>query len=307
MRILVSIVSTVAILALLVFAVVRVFNRVTNSVLAPNIVGLSDIMAQSEVEREGLVFCVNTAYHDTVPAGIVISQLPIADSDLRRGDNILATVSLGPSSSVTPNVLNFMYDVATQTLISAGFSNVVIVKTVSSYPVGTVLSQVPAAETGYLMGESAELTVSGGSAVVPDVTNRPVASAMQMLSDAQLAAAEIVYTETADEQLIGQVLFQTPEAGTMVVFGASVTMTVGKESEPYHAELSITLPRLEEGGTLRVMLTDDRGEHVANETVLIAAPSTVMLIPLDSTTAGEHRCVVYVNDEIVLDENLMFY
>lgn len=295
-RMMFSAIAVLLVLTLLGIAIFRMFDRIVNAVMAPYIIGLTDQQARVAVEREGLVWQGSYVFSDTVPSGVVVSQVPGADTDLEKGDSILATISKGPATMLTPNIVGDPYEDATAVLTEAGFSSVIVIKTVSPEPLGSVIAQQPVAGASFSAGQSAEITVSGGSTVVPQLTGRNIDSALQLLSDSHLTAGSITYVETQNEAELDTVLAQSPESDTLLVLNASVSLTVATAAKPYHAEVSVSLPRLEAETNLRVTLTANDEEAAVYETTLPIGAATVMLIPLTSSVQGDMLCTVYLAD-----------
>lgn len=63
----------------------------------PDVVGLEEAAAVTAIEDANLVADVDTAHADAVAEGLVISQDPVADTEVARGDAVAIVVSLGPS------------------------------------------------------------------------------------------------------------------------------------------------------------------------------------------------------------------
>ena len=295
--------AAACVLAALAFGVVQVYTRVSRSAVAPDVVGLSVGDAQTLARREGLNWQQTDINHDTIPAGTVISQIPEPDTAMEKGDSLLVAVSLGPASTAMPDLNGMNYEDAAARLKDRGFGNIVLIKTVSSSPVGTVLGQSPKAGDSFISGQSAELTISGGSTMVPDLTGRPHEEAVALLRDSSLTEGTPVYVEVTDASQVGQVLAQMPAVGTMAVLDAPVTLTVGIESEPYQGELSIDLPEADHDRTLRVTLELDGEERVEYEGTAAAAGGNV-LVPLSATVEGEVPCRVYLDGELYLEQNV---
>lgn len=287
-----------AVLAMLTLGVIQVFERVSRSVMAPDVVGMSAEEAKAKVRREELVWQQTSINHDTIPAGYVISQVPDADATMEKGDSLLATVSLGPANALMPDVTAIAYEDAVLRLKERGLSNVVVVKTVSTKPVGTVLEQTPVSGAAYSADQSVELTVSGGSTLVPDVIGRSREQAAQMLAENNLLEGATGYVETSDASQIGQVLAQSPLAGTMAMLSTPVTLTVGMESQPYQGELSLTIPADSQERTIRVVLVIDGEERTKYEGTIAANAESNMLIPMSANVVGDLLCRVYLNGEM---------
>lgn len=295
--------AAACVLAALAFGVVQVYTRVSRSAVAPDVVGLSVGDAQTLARREGLNWQQTDINHDTIPAGTVISQIPEPDTAMEKGDSLLVAVSLGPASTAMPDLNGMDYEDAAARLKDRGFGNIVLIKTVSSSPVGTVLGQSPKAGDSFISGQSAELTISGGSTMVLDLTGRPHEEAVALLRDSSLTEGTPVYVEVTDASQVGQVLAQMPAVGTMAVLDAPVTLTVGIESEPYQGELSIDLPEADHDRALRVTLELDGEERVEYEGTAAAAGGNV-LVPLSATVEGEVPCRVYLDGELYLEQNV---
>lgn len=295
--------AAACVLAALAFGVVQVYTRVSRSAVAPDVVGLSVGDAQTLARREGLNWQQTDINHDTIPAGTVISQIPEPDTAMEKGDSLLVAVSLGPASTAMPDLNGMNYEDAAARLKDRGFGNIVLIKTVSSSPVGTVLGQSPKAGDSFISGQSAELTISGGSTMVPDLTGRSHEEAVALLRDSSLTEGTPVYVEVTDASQVGQVLAQMPAVGTMAVLDAPVTLTVGIESEPYQGELSIDLPEADHDRALRVTLELDGEERVEYEGTAAAAGGNV-LVPLSATVEGEVPCRVYLDGELYLEQNV---
>ena len=295
--------AAACVLAALAFGVVQVYTRVSRSAVAPDVVGLSVGDAQTLARREGLNWQQTDINHDTIPAGTVISQIPEPDTAMEKGDSLLVAVSLGPVSTAMPDLSGMDYEDAAARLKDRGFGNIVLIKTVSSSPVGTVLGQSPKAGDSFISGQSAELTISGGSTMVPDLTGRSHEEATAMLRESSLTEGTPVYVEVSEESQVGQVLAQMPAVGTMAVLDAPVTLTVGIESEPYQGEISLDVPKGDRDRVLRVTLVLDGEERVEYEGTVSAAGGNV-LVPLSATVEGEVSCRAYLDGELYLEQTV---
>lgn len=89
----------------------------------------------------------------------------------------------------------------------------------------------------------------------------------------------------------------------MAVLDASVTLTVGIESEPYQGEVSLDVRRRIMTESLRVTLELDGEERVEYEGTVDAAGGNV-LIPLSATVEGEVLCRIYLDGELYLEQTV---
>ncbi len=303
-KLLISGLSAAIILALLAFGVVRVFERVSRSVIAPDVVGITAQEGQARARREGLNWQQTEINHDTIPAGTVISQMPEPDAAMERGDSLIVTVSRGPANALMPDVTALAYEDAVSRLSDRGLGNVVVVKTLSSKPEGTVLEQNPVAGAGYSAGQTVELTVSGGSTMVPDVTGRSREEAAQLLRESNLTEGAPAYVETSNPNQVGQVLDQSPASGTMAMLSAPVTLTIGMESQPYQGELSLSIPAADQERALRVTLVTGGEERTKYEGTIAAGSASNMLVPMSSNVAGDQLCRIYLDGQLYEEKTI---
>ncbi|MBQ7867971.1 MAG: Stk1 family PASTA domain-containing Ser/Thr kinase [Clostridia bacterium] len=300
--VIISVAGVALVLGLLTFGIIEILNQASRSVLAPDVVGFDAEDAQALARREGLNWQQTEINHETIASGVVISQIPEADTSMEKGDSLLVTVSLGPVSSTMPDMRGLDYSDAADRLKERGFGSTIAMKIVSTSPAGTVLEQSPLAGDPYTPGQAVELTISGGSAMIPDVTGRTLEDAVNVLKESGLSSAKPTFVETTDPAQVGQVLAQTPTSGTMAVLNAPVTLTVGIESQPYQGEVSVTVPAGEADRVLRVTLMIGEEEYAKYEGTVAAGDETVMLIPLSSKTSGELNCRIYLNGELFREE-----
>ncbi len=133
----------------------------------PDVVGQTQANATAAITGAGLaVGAVTTQGSAVVAAGSVISQSPAAGASVAGGSNVDLVVSSGPI--VVPDVVGNSQAAATATLTAAGL-NVTTTSVPSEAPVGTVVSQNPAAGSNASAGDTVALAIAapvgaGGSA-----------------------------------------------------------------------------------------------------------------------------------------------
>ena len=293
--------ATVAVLAVLTFGILAIFNRVTNRVIAPDVEGYTAEEAMAMAKRAGLGWQQTEQNSDLIPAGVVISQLPEPDTEMSRGDSLLATVSLGPSQDTIPDCVGQLYDNISKNLRKQGFS-IVVIRSVSTEPLGTILQQNPKGGEAFTPGQELELSISGGSTLVPDVTARTEEEAAKLLRENQLSVGETVYVEVLDESQIGMVMAQNPVSGTLAVLDAPVVLTVATQSKGYKGEISFTMEKADQDRTIRVTLMENGQEVEQYSAVYPAGQSGSVITPLSSAYGGSASCRVYVDGKLYLEQ-----
>jgi hypothetical protein len=81
----------------------------TPPVTVPDVVGQSQASGTAELEGDGFVVAVATAYSSTVAAGDIISQAPTAGSSALSGSTVTITVSLGEAPVTDTNSGGFYF------------------------------------------------------------------------------------------------------------------------------------------------------------------------------------------------------
>jgi len=288
--------AVIGVMGALILGVTFLLIRLPNIATSPELVGLSVDEAQNLVRRARLNWQQSEIYHATIPEGYVVAQIPEPDTTLEKGDSVVVTVSLGPVTSETPDLVNLALEEAAARLRERGLGMVVF-KTASMEPLDKVLSQNPLKGQPCPLSMEVEVTVSGGSVMVPDVADLDFEGAKALLQESSLSVGRIDYAETRDQRLLGKVVAQTPSAGTMVVLDASVTLTIARKSMDFHSEISIILPEDTEARTLQVTLMVEETEVEQYISIVPASPTaTTLLVPLSSNVEGMALCRVYLND-----------
>ncbi len=287
----------------LVIGVVSIVRNVTDSAIAPDLVGLTVTEAQALVKREGLNWQQNEVYHDQAPAGTVISQTPEADSDMSKGDSVVVTVSLGPTQLTTPDLMGLSRADATAKLKEMGLSMVVF-KSPSTEAVDTVIGQNPIAGNPCVLGQEIEVTVSGGSTLVPDLSKQTYDDALKLLKESNLSVGKVEYGEAVSDDAIGTVLAQSPAAGTMAVLDTQVTITIGIKGKAFHAEITVDVPAGSQSVPLRVTLVEDGEEVEQYSGMTNPGDAYAIIIPVSSSLSGPLPCRAYVNGELIAEQEV---
>src|SRR5207247_4813371 len=132
-----------------------------------------------------------------------------------------------------PSVVGQPLDQAISVLEGAGFKVGSPRYTDSDQLKDTVISQDPSGNSSAPSGATITLTVSKGpkTTTIPDVTGEDVDTAKVRLKGAGFKV-KVVTIETSDSTLDGQVITESPDAGTEAAPHSVVTITVGKYVAP---------------------------------------------------------------------------
>jgi len=193
----------------------------------PNVVGQSSENATTLLTTAGFKVAKLEQPSDQVPANIVVSSDPAAGAKSQKGSTVTITVSTGAQKVAVPNVVGQDQATAANTLGQAGFSTKVFSQASDTVPSGKVIKTDPGAGTELAKGSTVNVTVSSGPAKVnvPNVVGSTQAAATATLTAAGFTVT--VNTQATTPANAGNVLSQSPGAGTAADKGSAVTITVG--------------------------------------------------------------------------------
>jgi beta-lactam-binding protein with PASTA domain len=188
--------------------------------------------AEAEIAASGyLTGNVIVQNHPTIAAGIVIDQTP-AFGSLAAGSSVDVVVSAGPAGTVlvtVPGVVGQIQADAEAAIVAAGLTATVTTAFSDTVVAGTVINQSPAGGVEAAEGSVISLVVSSGPApafiLVPDVTGLTQANAESAVSNASLSVGTIS-TASSATVAAGNVISQTPAAGSEVAAGSTVDLLV---------------------------------------------------------------------------------
>ncbi|MFF9034186.1 Stk1 family PASTA domain-containing Ser/Thr kinase [Streptomyces sp. NPDC014892] len=205
---------------------------------APNFVGQTEAEAKQAATNVDLKVTTTKAACENQKTGNVCKQTPQAETQVKKGDTIVLVISTGAPKVTVPDVQGIQFDEAEAELEDKGFK--VEKKTEESdRTAGIVIDQDPA--SGKLeKGSTVTLTVAKApdKETVPDVAGQGCDAAKN-----QMAANNLVGTctevETQDPNLVGKVVATSPEAGSELNKGDTVTIQIGKAAEEEEQEAEV--------------------------------------------------------------------
>jgi eukaryotic-like serine/threonine-protein kinase len=227
----------VAVVAVLILAAAGIAwaiyaSSLPKPVQVPNVVGQSYQAAQQQLAGLKLKMVVaSQTNNDTMPAGQVISQDPLAGIAAKEGDTVKVVVSLGKASVAVGSYIGLAQQEAMRQITLAGLVvGALKPQTSDTYNQGTVMSQDPAAGASVPKGTTVDLVVSQGKAMVtvPNVKQMTKKKAIAKLAEYGLGASvRSVFSDAGT----GTVVAQDPEEGADVTSGTVVTIDVSKGPE----------------------------------------------------------------------------
>jgi serine/threonine protein kinase len=159
------------------------------------------------------------------PKDLVISQNPTGGTKLPPNSTITLTFSDGPGNTTVPTtLLGKTLEQARQILTDSGLVIAQTNPVNSDQPPGTVLGVTPVAGTTVQAGSGVSLDIASGNVAVPDVRGLSEIGARTILIHAGFLPKEIQALDPSSP--MNTVLAQAPDAGTVKLFGSSVTITI---------------------------------------------------------------------------------
>lgn len=215
-------------------AVTFVLSMGPQPVDVPDVVGMTEEAAQTALEDAGLALGTpDYPYSDTIPAGEVISQDPVAGTSVAPGTAVALTVSAGPEPVPVPDVVNMTQSAAQSAIEAAGLTATITLAYSDTVPNGIVISQNPPAGTSVAPGSAVSFEVSKGPEPVdvPDVVGMTEADAQAAIENAGLIVGNVdhAYSDTVPD---GQVSSQDPASDRTALPGTPVKLVVSDGPEP---------------------------------------------------------------------------
>jgi len=203
--------------------------NLTVRVRVPNVVGQTQASAEAAIIAAGLTLgTITQEYSAVVPAGNVISQNPAGGTLALAGSSVSLTISLGPVMATVPNMVGQPQASAEAAIIAAGLTVGAIIQVDSiTVPAGSVISQAPVSGTSVTADSPVYLVVSLGPAqvTVPNVVGISQTEAQTAITFSSLTVGAIT-TANSLEVARGNVISQTPSAGSSLPEGSSVSLIV---------------------------------------------------------------------------------
>ncbi|QFQ98754.1 Stk1 family PASTA domain-containing Ser/Thr kinase [Streptomyces phaeolivaceus] len=204
----------------------------------PNFIGQTEADAKQAATNVDLKVTTTKAECEDQKTGNVCEQSPDADTTIKKGETVSLVISTGAPKVTVPDVKGLDFDEAEAQLEDKGFQ--VEKKTEESDRTPNVVIDQDPIGTKIEKGSTVTLTVARApdKETVPDVSRQSCDAAK-----AQMTANNLVGTctevETDDANLVGKVVATSPEAGSELNKGDTVTIQIGKAAEEEEQEVEV--------------------------------------------------------------------
>lgn len=212
----------------------------SSEIEVPNLVGQPQNVAQTMCEKKQLKMEVESEEASDKEAGTVIEQKTKAGKKVKKNTVIKVVISSGPEKITIQSVEGMDEDAAKKALIKQGFTskNITVTSEYSSdVESGKATRTDPAQGTEVSADSKITLYISKGEkqpdkVSVPSIVGTYVSDAASTLAASNLSDGGASAEEYSDEYDEGMIIRQSPEAGTKVNEGTSVSYVVSKGSKP---------------------------------------------------------------------------
>jgi beta-lactam-binding protein with PASTA domain len=234
-------------LVLLVVALVSALTAMRlaihgHEVAVPDLMGKTPAAARAIAEQSGLEVNVERQFYSpSVPEGQILSQVPPAGSQVRRGWQVRVAESLGPQRVEIPDVLGQSERVANINIRRRGLDVGAIAQ--MRFPdaaEGQVVAQAPPPNASGVSAPKISLLVTAPAQpqalVMPSFIGQPLGSVTQALQDAGLRVGSVTpasppegsppVTPVSTPSPASIIVSQNPAAGEKVMVGAVVNFSV---------------------------------------------------------------------------------
>lgn len=212
----------------------------SSDIEVPDLVGQPQNVAETMCEKKQLKMEVESEEASDKAAGTVIEQKTKAGKKVKKNTVIKVVISSGPEKITIQSVEGMDEDAAKKALIKQGFSskNITVTSEYSSdVESGKATRTNPEQGTEVSADSKITLYISKGEkqpdkVSVPSIVGMYVNDAVSTLSANGLSDGGTSSEEYSDDYAEGMIISQSPDAGTRVNEGTSVSYVVSKGPKP---------------------------------------------------------------------------
>ncbi|WHY02333.1 Stk1 family PASTA domain-containing Ser/Thr kinase [Neobacillus sp. DY30] len=311
-------ISTFIILALLGLFTVTVLPELMapKDITIPDVSGMELEDAIAEIEAAGLQVDEEIeSTHDEIEEGRVIKTDPEEGSTVKENSSIAVYVSIGKEKFELLDYTNRKYDDVIRILENKNFMDIEITEVFDDSEPGTILSQSPASGEEVVPEETVlEFKVSKGQEKITlkdlKQSNTKGAQAYVESVGLNLAISEERYDDTIPA---GNIISQSPEAGTEMKKGETVSVVISKGKEekppkPVSVDITIQYTGTEPNQKQNVLIyiqdvNRDINTPAYNFTIEVTTKTTIeLLVPFE----GEARYLVNVDGSVVEEKSVNY-
>lgn len=250
----------------------------------------------------GLSVTSERQYTDEAPKDYVISQSVPAGQKVKLDRVIELVVSDGPELVLVPGVEGMTRRDAEVLLTNRMLKAEVTEVLSSNVAPGKVISQSPAEDEEVAPNSTVYLEVSKGQEVeMPPLEGLTLDQAKAKLAESKLTLGSVTPKEST-EYVADIVISQSETAGSMVMEGSSIDLTVsdGPGPLPQKARVTYGLPQSSDEYNIRIVVVDTKGSHEEYNATHMGGETVVQEVPF----YGKGQVQIYLDDELVYSQDV---
>ena len=242
--------SAVAIFAIMIFLVALfngvLLNKELETVKVPNLVGevYNEYLAQ---ELEDFNIQLRPQQYDSEhEKGVIMSQEPAGDTEVKKGADIWITISMGaePEVKIMDDYIGFRQEEVKSALTGQGFQPLFSDEPSDEYPEGVIIRTDPVEGTELEEGQAIKIYVSSGPDIVTaemlNVLGKDKQHAVELLAAKGFDKVRTITVES--DEPAGRVISQSEAAGEQI----DVTTEIFLEISAGPAEEPTQTPEIQE-------------------------------------------------------------
>jgi beta-lactam-binding protein with PASTA domain len=220
------VIAALAIIAIILFFVGSNMGKTTAKVTVPDVTTKDVTEATNTLSQAGFKVSVKNVANDTVPLNQVFEQTPKGNEQADKGSTVEITVSSGVGDTKVPNVTGLTQAAAESLLKTNNLVPDVTQQASDTVPLGTVISQNPAANATATKNSVVKVVVSSGpgDVTIPNVVGLSAATASNQLGQAGFNVTSS--TDSSATVPSGNVISTNPTAGNQAAKGSTVSIIV---------------------------------------------------------------------------------
>ena len=220
-------------------------DKGNDEVPVPDLAGMTYEEAEAKLKELGLVIAKGEDISSAdIEQGRVVSQMPVKDTNVKKGKTITVRLSSGPGEIEVPDLTNMTFDEAKAALEALGLKIINGGDTFSeTMEKGKIANQSPKALEMAKNGEAVTVYISAGpeekDGLVPNLVGSAYTGRDAM--DAILAEFDFVLgdvTEEESDETPGTIIRQDPIGGSTAEKGSYINIVIAK------ARSTVTVPSL---------------------------------------------------------------
>lgn len=276
-----------------------IFVQDTDKILVPKLIGRTEREAFDICDELGLRMVTGTTEpNDTQPVGKVFVQTPNAGTTAKRNDVITVGVSAGPFERKAPALLGFTWSEGRAILDDMEIAWDRFFED-SDQPDGTIIKQIPDADTTLQPDDRMEIWISGqpqNVEYVPSMTNLQLSEAVQQLQTNGFERVLVTYVDSTGSSASGQVTNQIPSGGDTSPRSETIKLWVVRpDYAAFIAQDALNIPIEVQNSKVLVTAKDGIVETVLYEETLPASKQQVIPVTIEADRPGTRILIVYIN------------